>query len=921
MPAKFDPRKLFSMSAGGRNRRRTSGQRVCTDASVLTELLESRRLLTGVDPDDQAAEAPDYGDLSTRPVSIDGFISTPKDVDVIRFDAVEGQRISAVLTSMSNLLPRLRLFGPSGFSNHPSTEELARAFEGQRLDYVVPESGTYYLGVSELDNDFYNIRTGGFDKEHPRATTGSYRLTFADTAPKADLVGIDFSAESTADKVRVSFDVENTGGASAGGFDVDIYASTNDLITRWDRLLTTVRVPGLATGGVYSVTDLEISLPDGYQIPEEGAYIGIVIDGAEEITEEKESNNSSVGSGRDYELVLPPASADLVGSDFDVIKTHIRPGESTRVDYRIRNEGESESGAFQVSFYASVDSEITTSDTLLDRVEVPSIPANDSTGLRPIWLRLPNDFASLDDAFSIGMIIDSLDEIAESNESNNRGVGSGLDTDSVVLVGSDPPGIPELTVSNSYVAADVALTWSNVNADRYEVWVTSLDTNTRVLHDTNVTTTGIDATGLLGRGRYRIWVRAANGEKWSGWSAGFQFNVQGDGGPPQRAIINMPNRMATQDLRFSWGAISNADGYELWVSSMSTRQRVLHETNVATSEFSFANRLSAGGYRVWVRGFNAEGWGAWSTGFRVTVTGDGVVAPDAPQLTTTDRLPETNATFTWEHLSNADRYELWISDVSTGQRVVHRTDLTEASFAQDMQRGKYRVWVRAANAAGWGAWSAAMTVNIGSAPEVAPEITMHWSANQDDLSFEWTEVADADFYEVWVNDVQTGSRAFHRTRVTENRLFAGGELATGDYNVWVRAGNAAGWSGWSEVLTVTVVKQGNLPSPEFGPSPLQGSTYFTAAISWQHVPGADQYQVELRGINTDDQSVATGTVSTASVTVQLRENGFENGIYQMRVRLIQGDTFGEWSDSLEFYFFAPFTLPDYDGWLLGHNTN
>ena len=102
--------------------------------SVPAEMLKSRQLLSAVnfvgDPDDQASEVTSFGQLSSAFYSKTGTISQATDVDLIAFEVTAGQEISTIVTSQSGLYPYLRLFGPSGFSQHPTIEPLGGAFEG-----------------------------------------------------------------------------------------------------------------------------------------------------------------------------------------------------------------------------------------------------------------------------------------------------------------------------------------------------------------------------------------------------------------------------------------------------------------------------------------------------------------------------------------------------------------------------------------------------------------------------------------------------------------------------------------------------------------------------------------------------------------------------------------------------------------------
>jgi hypothetical protein len=666
-----------------------------------------------------------------------------------------------------------------------------------------------------------------------------------------------------------------------------------------------------------------VALPEGFEIPEAGMFVGMVIDSDNDITESSETNNSNEGAGLDYAAVAKISKADLVAAHFDVDRNELSPGQTTRIDYRIRNTGNVASGTFRVSFYASIDSIISKDDMLLESVDVPSVPASDSTGLRPVWVTLSNEFQALDDAFSIGMIIDSLDDVAESNEANNRNVGVGIDREAVTFVAQVPAQV-ELTLPKTLPFTDAEFTWTAAaSASVYELWVTNLTTRERVIHRTDLNEASFSYGGTLAAGTYRVWVRAGNGAGWSAWSTGVDIKV---GSTPSQPVLTLPRTLAADNPGFTWEAVGDADRYELWVTNMDTRARVIHRTDLTDASFTFSGVLAAGSYRVWVRAANAAGWGEWSTGGNVKVTTDGVVIPEQVKLTLSSTLPATNPEFRWNALASADQYELWVTHVDSRQRVIHKTDLTDGSFTYDgtLAAGKYRVWVRAGNAAGWGAWSAGADVVVGVQLN-RPEITMPQSVAQNNVPFTWTAIDGAAHYELWVTDLDTQERVIHHTDLTGSS-FTAASMTAGNYRVWVRAGNDTGWGAWSAGHTLTVAVDSGQAVPVFTPEPLTGSTLLTANVSWKTAVGVTRCEFLLQGTVNNagthlQAAVDTDSLSAVgSLTIDMRQHGLSAGLYLLRLRSVSDDGVSEWSSPLEFYYAGTFTIPNYTGWILGVNT-
>lgn len=130
---------------------------------------------------------------------------------------------------------------------------------------------------------------------------------------------------------------------------------------------------------------------------------------------------------------------DLYVAKFDVLQSQGKPGDTLEAEYEIVNGGDLASGVFAVQWYLSRDSTITTSDKVLDRAGF-SRPGNSTTDTLPKSLRLPDlgdPIWSGSGTYYVGMIVDVDNAVQESNESNNRNRGLGLDLDSTEIIIDD----------------------------------------------------------------------------------------------------------------------------------------------------------------------------------------------------------------------------------------------------------------------------------------------------------------------------------------------------------------------------------------------------------------------------------------------------------------------------------------------------
>jgi hypothetical protein len=117
------------------------------------------------------------------PGTVTGFsIEATTDVDLFEFNVTEGQIVGFDIDSPSSSLdPAIRLFDSSGNLLSSDDDGTGPDPEIRSLDsylqYVFDTAGTYYLGVSDVRNQGYNVFTGNGDAA---GGTGDFELTFAD---------------------------------------------------------------------------------------------------------------------------------------------------------------------------------------------------------------------------------------------------------------------------------------------------------------------------------------------------------------------------------------------------------------------------------------------------------------------------------------------------------------------------------------------------------------------------------------------------------------------------------------------------------------------------------------------------------------------------------------------------------------------
>jgi hypothetical protein len=148
--------------------------------------------LLPIDDDDTLAEATSLGAITTAPKTVNATIDPDIDVDLYAFTVTADQVVDFDIDTAANgpngLGSYLRLFDAQGqqldFNNDAAAPgETAVGFDAY-LRHTFAVGGTYYIGVSNFNNNAYNPTTGNGDTAGGQFSIGDYQLivTLADAA-------------------------------------------------------------------------------------------------------------------------------------------------------------------------------------------------------------------------------------------------------------------------------------------------------------------------------------------------------------------------------------------------------------------------------------------------------------------------------------------------------------------------------------------------------------------------------------------------------------------------------------------------------------------------------------------------------------------------------------------------------------------
>lgn len=338
---------------------------------------------------------------------------------------------------------------------------------------------------------------------------------------------------------------------------------------------------------------------------------------------------------------------------------------------------------------------------------------------------------------------------------------------------------------------------------------------------------------------------------------------------------------------FTWPKVPNTASYSLWVDRIgATGNPVINET-VDVNHFTATADLGIGQFRTWVRATLNDGTRtAWKLQ-TFAINGNVNVLPIDLQQTTF--RPELQ----WEAFPGADHYDLWIDNLSTGQKqVVREQNLTGTSWTSstDLPFGKYQVYIRAVDATEIAAlWTRGPAFNIAVAP--TPIDPASSTINQQP-QFTWTAVPGAPGYDIVVRNSQTKKITNVVRNISGTSWTPSAELSIGTYQWSIAAFGAANLRGnWSEQTQFSVGGVTQIRS-------VAGGTPTRPVISWSPVTDAARYWLWI-----DRVGVQTGYITQSTITSPNYQptTPLPVGTYRAWVRAISATSeFAPWSIVFEF---------------------
>jgi subtilase family serine protease/pimeloyl-ACP methyl ester carboxylesterase len=317
-----------------------------------------------------------------------------------------------------------------------------------------PVSGATVSGSDGLRSTSFSVPTNtsgvaSYTTTASSTATGCYNLTFtasksgfANSAQQTRQVCIllpDFAITSVVGPTGsstsvflVDVNLQNLGNTpTPTNTPLNIYLSTDQVITTADRVVLATTVSAIAAGQPHKISQLV----DVGNVPFGPYYWGAIVDPANTVAESNESNNLKLGGSFQW----PAGQADLTPTSITTTQSSWTVGSSAPVSVTTANVGTgSAAGGWQGQIYLSTDQTITGADIPIcvyseSRTTTTSTPLTNSFSCP-----LPTSVGA--NSYYLGVIVNSTGSLSEISLNNNR-VAS---TTQITVQG---PPLPNLVVA------------------------------------------------------------------------------------------------------------------------------------------------------------------------------------------------------------------------------------------------------------------------------------------------------------------------------------------------------------------------------------------------------------------------------------------------------------------------------------------
>ncbi len=398
------------------------------------------------------------------------------------------------------------------------------------------------------------------------------------------------------------------------------------------------------------------------------------------------------------------------------------------------------------------------------------------------------------------------------------------------------------------------LSWSSVyGADKYEIYLLGSNGKYNLMKTTTATsfTTAVATYGRM----YSYKVRAVDSE--NNVYSEFSNIVSATNSMLPPSTFNPVKVNSDGSFNLSWTAVSGADKYEIYLLGSNGKYNLM-KTTTATS-FTTAVATYGREYAYKVRAIDSKN-NVYSE-FSNVITGVNKKKMSTPTLKSI--IVNDNGTFTlsWNAVTGADKYEIYIYNNNTGIYQLNGTVAkTSATTAYAPYNVKYSYKIRALDSESKvysdfsNVVSATNKVKL-SAPTMKDVVVN----SNGSFKLSWNSVAGADKYEIYI--LNTSGTAYNLMKTTTSASFTTAVATVGrKYSYKVKAINSKNkvYSDFSNIVSAEYNKK--LKAPKMNSVVKNSNGSFK--LSWNSVAGADKYELYIRQADGSYKLMKTTTATS-----------------------------------------------------------
>ncbi|MHA2250338.1 MAG: Ig-like domain-containing protein [Candidatus Kariarchaeaceae archaeon] len=430
------------------------------------------------------------------------------------------------------------------------------------------------------------------------------------------------------------------------------------------------------------------------------------------------------------------------------------------------------------------------------------------------------------------------------------------------------------------------------DAVKYYIQIDDTAALTSPIIDTSTTTSSYTPS-TLSDGTYYWRVQAEDSVGNLGpWTSIWSFTI--DATPPGAPVLTSPIAGSTsnnQNPNLVWNAVSGASEYQVQLDNTTSFVSPLIDEIQSATTHSVVNPLAGDTYYWRVRAKDTAGnWGSWGSILSFTVD---ITDPIAPLLSSPNNGEATSNTgpqLQWQSVGDAVEYQVMVDNNVDFSSTLYDTTTTGTSLATSTLTDDLYYWkVRAKDAAGnWGEWSSTWTFVVDTTGPIVPYLNypLDIAISNSNPELTWNEIADADTYNVQVDD-DSGFISPIIDTSTSSTSHTTSTLIDGIYYWRVRAQDAVGnWGAWNATGNFTI--DTTPPGATTLSSPANSASLtITPLLEWNPVTDAAEYQWQVDTNSSFSTPLQNYTSSTSYVIPEL-----DDGTYNWRVRA--RDAVGNW---------------------------